>query len=355
MVNRLNPHVTSNAVRTERLCMAYLAAGNPSDPVVILVHGNVSSSLFWLDTMKILCERFYVLAPDMRGYGDTDALPIDATRGLRDWSDDLHSFVKALGLSTPVHMVGWSLGAGVTMQYGIEHADHIRSMTLMSPLSPFGFGGTKDAAGEPNYDDFAGSGGGTVNADYVRRIQTKDRSSDDPNSPRNVMNQFYFKPPFQAEPEDEERFVDSMLTTRTGSGFYPGSFVPSANWPGVSPGEDGIANAMSPKYVNLSAIADIAPKFSILWIRGEDDQIVSDTSMLDFGTLGKLAFVPGWPGESVYPQQPMVSQMRYVLDRYQRNGGRYEEFVVHDAGHSPHIEKPRIVLDKLIEFWEPRE
>src|SRR5216683_6278823 len=41
----------------------------------------------------------------------------------------------------------------------------------------------------------------------------------------------------------------------------------------------------------------------------------SDQSMFDFGTLGQLGAVPGWPGESVFPPQPQVTQTRQVFDR----------------------------------------
>jgi hypothetical protein len=77
----------------------------------------------------------------------------------------------------------------------------------------------------------------------------------------------------------------------------------------------------------------------VLWIRGADDQIVSDASLLDFGTLGQLGYVPGWPGVDVFPSQPMVAQIRVVLDSYRAAGGSYEEAVIADCGHSPHIEK----------------
>jgi pimeloyl-ACP methyl ester carboxylesterase len=58
------------------------------------------------------------------------------------------------------------------------------------------------------------------------------------------------------------------------------------------------------------------------------------------GTLGQLGFVPGWPGADVYPPQPMVSQVRSVLDRYVEHGGVYSELVIADAGHTPYIEQP---------------
>ena len=97
---------------------------------------------------------------------------------------------------------------------------------------------------------------------------------------------------------------------------------------------------MAPNYCNLSAFADIEPETPVLWVRGADDQIVSDTSFFDFGFLGQLGAVPGWPGADIFPPQPMVSQTREVLDRYRANGGQYQELLIADCGHSPHIEKP---------------
>jgi hypothetical protein len=82
----------------------------------------------------------------------------------------------------------------------------------------------------------------------------------------------------------------------------------SPNWPGVAPGSRGVNNALSPKYCDLSGFAAIDPKPPVLWIRGPDDQVVSDTSTFDFGHLGKLGVVPGWPGDGVYPPQPMLAQ-----------------------------------------------
>ena len=79
---------------------------------------------------------------------------------------------------------------------------------------------------------------------------------------------------------------------------------------------------MAPNYCNLSAFAAITPRPPVLWVRGADDQIVSDTSLFDFGFLGQLGAVPGWPGAEVFPPQPMVGQMRAVLDRIPGGGGR---------------------------------
>jgi pimeloyl-ACP methyl ester carboxylesterase len=75
--------------------------------------------------------------------------------------------------------------------------------------------------------------------------------------------------------------------------------------------------------------------------------IVSDNSFFDLGTLGKLGYVPGWPGEDVYPPQPMVGQTRQLLEQYKAQGGSFEEVVIMDTGHTPYVEKPEEFMAAL--------
>lgn len=141
----------------------------------------------------------------------------------------------------------------------------------------------------------------------------------------------------------EEKFVTSLLSTEAEEANYPGDITTSGNWPGVAPGSVGMDNVISPKYCSLSAFATLfagKEKPQVLWVRGAEDQIVSDTSLLDFGFLGQLGLVPGWPGTEVCRPRPMVSQMPLLLDAYTDNGGRYREELIEDCGLSPHIEKP---------------
>jgi len=237
------------------------------------------------------------------------------------------------------HFVGWSLGAAPIYRMLIDQPEKIKSMTFVAPVSPYGFGGTKGEEGIPVYDDFAGCGGGSVNPEFIRRIREGDRSSTDPNSPRNIINTFYYVPPFRAA--DEEDLLTASLQEKIGSDKYPGDSVPSTNWPFVGPGKWGALNGGSGKYMinDVPDLIAVAPKPPILWIRGDKDQIVSDMSMFDIPTLGKLGFVPGYPGEEVFPPQPMVLQTRVVFEKYQQNGGSYKEVVLENTAHSPHIEK----------------
>jgi len=338
--------ITSQMVLTSRLNTRVLSCGPADGAPVVFLHGNFSAATYWEETMLALPgpstssgQGYRAIAPDLRGYGWSEDKLIDATRGMRDWSDDLEALLAALNVER-AHLVGWSLGGGVIYRFLVDHPERVLSVTLVCPVSPYGFGGSKGIEGAPCYDDFAGSGGGVVNPEFVKRISAGDRGEEDPNSPRNVINAFYYKPPFRAAREED--FLTAALMEKMGDDRYPGDFVASPNWPNVAPGVWGPINAGSPKYVldDVPALLATQPKPPILWIRGSHDMIVSDNSMFDFGALGKLEFVPGWPGDEVYPPQPMVSQTRAVLEQYAAQGGSFQEHVIQDTAHGPHIEKP---------------
>jgi pimeloyl-ACP methyl ester carboxylesterase len=329
--------ITSQMIQTSRLNMHFLACGPVDGTPILFIHGNGASASFWEETMLALPEGLRAIAPDMRGYGDTEPLPVDATLGLSDMVEDVRSLVEELGLGQ-YHLVGHSMGGGILMKYAMAHPADLLSITLVDTVSPYGYSGSKDAAGTPCHTDGAPAGAAGVNPDFVNSMAAKDRGLENPMSPLNVMRQFYFKPPFI--PAREEALLSSMLSLRVGEDWYPGDFVPSEHWPGAAPGGRGIVNAFSRKYFDASGMVDIQPKPPILWIRGADDLIVSNNAMWDIAALGAMGFVPDWPGAEECPPQPMLDQIRAVLDAYQANGGSYREEVIADAGHCPYIEKP---------------
>lgn len=330
--------IIARNVTTPRLATRVLFAGGEGATPVLFLHGNVSSATWWEETMVALPGEFHGVAPDMRGYGgaDREAL-IDATRGVGDWVDDTVALLDELELET-VHLVATSLGSVVAWRLLAEHPGRLLSLTQVSPGSPHGFGATRDIAGTATTDDFAGSGAGLINPEFLRRIAEGDTSADSPFSPRSAIRSLLVKPPFI--PPREDAMVEALLETHLGDAAYPGDAVTSANWPFVTPGSHGPNNAISPKYLpDPSDIAATSPRPPILWVRGAVDLTVADNSAADPGTWGPMGLVPGYPGSDAFPSQPMVSQTRRVLDDYAAAGGFYEELVL-DCGHLPAIERP---------------
>lgn len=346
MTGTLLPGIDARTVRTPRYTANVLERPDDGEPTrtVLLVHGNVSSSLFWQPLMLSLPPGVRAVAVDLRGFGDSETLPVDATRGVRDFSDDVAAVADELGLG-PVHVVGWSLGGGVVMQLLLDRPDLVASLTLVSTVSPYGFGGTA-ADGSLLNADASGTGGGGANPDFVARLAAGDTGEESPTSPRAVYRSSYVAPGFVSEYED--LWVESMLSTATGPDNYPGDAGPSEHWPGFAPGTRGVLNTLAPTHFDTTGIVDAPAKPPILWIHGAVDAIVGDASFFDLNQLGAAGVIPGWPGEETAPPQPMLAQTRAVLDRYAAAGGTTREVVFDGCGHSPHIEKPEEFRAELL-------
>jgi pimeloyl-ACP methyl ester carboxylesterase len=347
----LPPGVRENMVVLDRIQLHYLESGPEDGEPVVLVHGNLSTGRFYEHLMPRLPERYRVIAPDMRGFGDSQPVPLDATGGLRDWAEDIRTVVEQLGVDRPPHLVGWSTGGAAIASYAMAHP--VASLTFVDPVSPYGYGGTH-ADGRPCFPDFAGSGGGGINPAVVEAIEAGDTSAENPFGPRSMFRTFYVSPTFREQPEREDMLVAEILKTWTGPDNYPGDSTASPNWPGFAPGGRGILNALSPKHCNWTGILDLDPKPPVLWTHGAADLVVADGSPLEAGVLGAAGQIPGWPGPDVYPQQPMVSQIREVLNRYKRAGGSVRAEMFPESGHAPFLDAADKWLGVFTAFLEGR-
>lgn len=346
--------ISARTVLTPRLRAQILTRDIDTDDAlrtIVFVHGNVSSSLFWQPFMLALPDTLRAVAIDLRGFGGSEILPVNATRGLRDFSDDVASVLDHLSIAD-AHLVGWSMGGGVVLQLALDRPDLVRTLTLQAPVSPYGFGGT-DLQGNLITPDGAGTGGGGANPDFVASLRAHDTGEETPTAPRNVYRTAYVSASHRDEYEDI--WVESMLTTATGPDNYPGDSSPSDAWPGFAPGDHGVLNTMAPTRCNLTAIVDLERKPPILWIHGDSDAIVSDTSFFDLNYLGQLGVIPGWPGEQLASPQPMVSQTRRVLERYRAQSGEVTELLLEGVGHAPHVERLQECLQALLAHCERAE
>jgi len=325
--------VRAEVVETVRYRANVLHAGADSGIPVVLIHGNCSSAHLYQQTMLALPGPS--IAVDLRGFGDSQTLPVDATRGLADFSDDVAAVLDALAVDRAL-VVGWSMGGGVALQLALDRPGLVAGLVLESPVPPIGYGGTT-ADGALLDPTGAGTGGGGANPDFVARLRAGDVTDESPTSPRSVFRSSYVGAGYRTELED--LWVASMLTTATGDDNYPGDSTTTEAWPGFAPGTRGVLNTMAPTHLDLTGVVDLDPKPPIAWVHGADDAIVSDATFFDLNMLGKAGIVPGWPGDDVAPPQQMVTATRRVLDRYRDRGGEVNEYLWDGVGHSPHLER----------------
>ena len=123
----------------------YTRAGS-GEPLVLL-HGFPMTSYSWRKVIPALSERFTVIAPDLRGCGDSDR----PTSGYdkRTVAEDVHQLVQLLGLR-PVNVVGHDVGMMVAYAYASLYPAEVKRLALMeAALAGFGLEALYDAAKTP--------------------------------------------------------------------------------------------------------------------------------------------------------------------------------------------------------------
>lgn len=118
------------------------------EQVVVLVHGNMTSSQHWDVLIDALDPKYKLYALDLRGFGESSYHT--RVQGIADFAADLRGFVDALGLET-FHLVGWSTGGAICMQFVADNPGYCEKLILLASASTRGypFSGTK-ADGTPD-------------------------------------------------------------------------------------------------------------------------------------------------------------------------------------------------------------
>lgn len=111
--------------------IGFARAGDGAE-AVLLVHASGLSSSEWRAYLEPLARRFVVAAPDLVGYGGSDALP----RGERVTHADDVAAVRAVAeaLDMPVHLVGHSYGAVVAAKLALAEPARVKSVVLLEPV-----------------------------------------------------------------------------------------------------------------------------------------------------------------------------------------------------------------------------
>lgn len=117
----------------------YLRDG--SGPVVVLLHGYAETSHMWRPLISVLARTHTVIAPDLRGSGESDAP--EAGYDKKSLAQDVHALVISLGLHH-VKIVGHDIGLMVAYAYAAQYPDEVDSIVLMDAFLP-GVGNWKDA------------------------------------------------------------------------------------------------------------------------------------------------------------------------------------------------------------------
>jgi len=125
--------------------IAYREAGTKlKEPVLILIHGNQSSSLIFETLMKQLESVAHTIAPDLPGFGESSYNTPHET--LKDWADDIALFMNKLKI-TSASVLGWSAGGGIAMELAAGYPEKVQQLVLSSSVGVNGFKMPKSGKG----------------------------------------------------------------------------------------------------------------------------------------------------------------------------------------------------------------
>ena len=125
---------TSHRIISQRLKLHHVDWGNPSAPPLILLHGGRDHCRSWDWTARILRDRFHVIAPDLRGHGDSDWTP-DGSYPMEAYVYDLAQVIHQLDLA-PVTIVAHSLGGNIALRYTGLYPDAVTKIVAIEGLGP---------------------------------------------------------------------------------------------------------------------------------------------------------------------------------------------------------------------------
>ena len=109
--------------------------GGHGDPVVLL-HGWPETWYEWHHVMPALAKNYTVIAPDLRGLGDSSK-PLTGYDG-KTTAEDIHQLVTQLGFKT-IFLVGHDIGTQVAYSYAAAHPAEVKKLAVMDFTIP-GFG-----------------------------------------------------------------------------------------------------------------------------------------------------------------------------------------------------------------------
>lgn len=116
-----------------------LVCGEPTNPAVILLHGagpGANAAANWYHLMPDLAENFYVVAPDLIGFGASvipDPFPTNIVAWMGVRVEQILGLMDSLSLGS-VHIVGNSMGGALTLQLLSEAPDRFNKVALMGAI-----------------------------------------------------------------------------------------------------------------------------------------------------------------------------------------------------------------------------
>lgn len=275
------------------------------EEVLLLIHGNQSSSLQWDVLLEKLDQSYKVYAVDLRGFGTSTYHT--SIQSLKDFSEDLKLFADELGLDR-FHLMGWSNGGGVAMQLAADYPDYVQKLILLASLSTRGYPMYKSSeAGVPITDV---------------RLKTKEE----------IMNDQGLQSTLEAMKNRDKPFMKKAWDY----------LVFSDNKPEEEQYERYLEDVF--KQRNVVDVMDAANRFNI---SDEFNGLVDGT-----GEISQIAapVLVVWGTRDCLTPRYMTQEIVDDFRIYEKD----VDAIYLDAGHSPLIDNPEELIKAMLDFLQKK-
>jgi len=127
-----NPGPTSHTYFSQRLRLHYVDWGNPTAPPLLLVHGGRDHCRNWDWLAMALRAQWHVIAPDLRGHGDSQ-WSAEGSYRMDNYIYDLAQLIHQQKLA-PVTIVAHSLGGNIAIRYAGIYPETVRKLVAIEGL-----------------------------------------------------------------------------------------------------------------------------------------------------------------------------------------------------------------------------
>jgi len=128
------PGPTSHTYYSQRLRLHYVDWGNPGKPPLLMIHGGRDHCRNWDWTAEALRKDWHIIAPDLRGHGDSQWSP-DGSYTMAGYIYDLAQLVHQQHLA-PVTILAHSLGGHIALRYAGIYPDTVAKLVAIEGLGP---------------------------------------------------------------------------------------------------------------------------------------------------------------------------------------------------------------------------
>ncbi len=226
---------------------------------LVLIHGNMVSSKHFDILVDALPEDLQILAPDMRGFGESSYN--QEINSLAELAEDLKEVLDKKGYSQ-YSLLGWSTGGGVAMEIAADRQEEVEKLILMESVSTRGYPMfEKDENGQPIPGKLLETKE-EIAADPVKTQPIKNaQEQGNKEFIRQVWNELIYN---NNKPDEDkyEEYLDDILTQRNLVDIYYSlaHFNISSEHNGLEPGNNKAEKIAAPTLV--------------LW--GENDRVITE-------------------------------------------------------------------------------